>query len=158
MTSDWSFPSRELNSEQLQDVQSHSGWSFPSRKLISEWFPNSGFRIFSDVYEGIEDFQSVRIPKVAQIEDGPEGFSDFLSILEFGSEVEGPKPARKDIPPQPQPQPPGCFQSCKSWSCSELSFLEGKLQSEIIRSNKSCPGPPSCPVPMSQNCSDWSIS
>ena len=85
------------------------------------------------MYEGIEDFQSVRIPKVAQIEDGPEGFSDSWSILEFLMALSGPKPAGKDIPPQPQPQPPGCPQSCKSWSCSELSSLEGKLQSEVIR-------------------------
>ena len=110
------------------------------------------------MFEGIEDFLSFGIPKGARIEDVSEGFNDFWMILGFSTARERPKPARKDIPPQPHPQPPGCFQSCKSWSCSELSFLEGKLQSEVIRSNKSCPGPPSCPVPRSQSCSDRSIS
>ena len=56
--------------------------------------------------EGIEDFLSFGISKGARIEDVSEGFSDFWTILEFSTVDEGPKPARKDIPPQPQPQPP----------------------------------------------------
>ena len=67
-------------------------------------FANSKVAHFEDVYEGFDHFKGVGISKVAQIEDVYEGFDDFWSILESLALTWVPKPARKYIPPQPQPQ------------------------------------------------------